>query len=346
MALPIKIIAAVATTTAAASAAAYIAINTQSVSGSADGTTTSASRPAHSSSAPTEPVNAPQNMKLCVAPDRVLHANREGEDHCPAGQEELQLAQSDQPACDLCDPFNPPSAESSGDVALDQLRNRIHDLEYHPYFEVLDAHDQPIFQLIPGGARFLNGDRVSVATVVASEESGVFSVFSGNRRDQASIGGSYDNVGVQFTEDDVPRLEVGRRHGGPFGLRITSSGGLIAGIGESRAGTGAMTIGSSIGQTLGILSIPDHRAMMTLLAARGSAVALAEAKIGGGLLDIANANGDSAVKMGHNGQRYGIVLAGPILGFPLVPRSGVTGSYFMGCASGERPACVPGVAEQ
>jgi hypothetical protein len=48
--------------------------------------------------------------------------------------------------------------------------------------------------------------------------------------------------------------------------------------------------------------------------------------------------------MGHNGNRYGIVLAGPVLGLPLVPRSALPGSYFMGCASGDKPACVPSVA--
>ena len=62
---------------------------------------------------------------------------------------------------------------------------------------------------------------------------------------------------------------------------------------------------------------------------------------GGGLLHIGNHAGPSAVKMGHNGHRYGIVMAGPIMGFPYVPRSGLPGSYFMGCASGERPACTP-----
>jgi hypothetical protein len=73
-------------------------------------------------------------------------------------------------------------------------------------------------------------------------------------------------------------------------------------------------------------------------------VGFTEATIGGGLMDLATASGAAAVRMGHNGHRYGIVLAGPVLGFPYVPRSGLPGSYFMGCASGQKPACIPEVA--
>jgi hypothetical protein len=36
---------------------------------------------------------------------------------------------------------------------------------------------------------------------------------------------------------------------------------------------------------------------------------------------------------------YGAVLAGPVLGFPHVPASGIPGSYLLGCAGG--PACHP-----
>ena len=38
------------------------------------------------------------------------------------------------------------------------------------------------------------------------------------------------------------------------------------------------------------------------------------------------------VKMGVAQDRYGIVLTGPKAGFPLIPGSGLPGSYIMGCA--------------
>jgi hypothetical protein len=75
-------------------------------------------------------------------------------------------------------------------------------------------------------------------------------------------------------------------------------------------------------------------------------ITLAESAIGGGLLRVDDWMGNPAVKMGHNDNRYGVVLAGPVLGPPMVPRLGVIGSYFMGCASGERPACMPSVPDR
>ena len=42
--------------------------------------------------------------------------------------------------------------------------------------------------------------------------------------------------------------------------------------------------------------------------------------------------------MGTNGNRYGVVMALP-QGLPYVPKSGLPGSYMLGCAPG--PACVP-----
>jgi hypothetical protein len=50
------------------------------------------------------------------------------------------------------------------------------------------------------------------------------------------------------------------------------------------------------------------------------------------------------VKFGVNQDRYGVVLAGPVSGFPLVPGSGLPGSYFLGCAGGDK--CGPGGGSQ
>jgi hypothetical protein len=82
-----------------------------------------------------------------------------------------------------------------------------------------------------------------------------------------------------------------------------------------------------------------------MIAASGNAAsggtALLEPRIGGGMFGLDDTGGNAAVKMGHNGNRYGIVLAGPRRGAPLITKSGLPGSYFMGCAAAVRPACVP-----
>ena len=251
---------------------------------------------------------------------------------------------SDDPP-DLPDEEDSPSPSRSNTSALADLENRIRDLETASYFEVVSPKTgNTIFRVGPGGARFFNEREEPVAAIGTTDEGGYFSARSPSGAD-ASIGTASGRAGVRFIEGRTSRTDLGTKQG-PFGLRFPAGDGLLAGLGESRAGSGAVLVGTATdGATQGSIVVSEGRAVvsMTKPASRGG-VAFAEAKIGGGLLDVATAGGMSAVKMGHNSQRYGIVLAGPALGFPYVPRSGLPGSYFMGCASGEKPACLPEVA--
>jgi hypothetical protein len=240
-----------------------------------------------------------------------------------------------------------PSPSRSNTSALADLEGRIRDLENASYFEVVSPKTgNTIFRIGPGGARFFNEREEPVAAIGTTDEGGYFSARSASGAD-ASIGTASGRAGVRIMEGRTSRIDLGTKQG-PFGLRFPAGDGLLAGLGESRAGSGAVLVGTATdGATEGSIVVSEGRAVvsMTKPASRGGVV-FAEAKIGGGLLDVATAGGLSAVKMGHNSQRYGIVLAGPALGFPYVPRSGLPGSYFMGCASGERPACLPEVASK
>lgn len=257
------------------------------------------------------------------------------------------------------EPFRDPwligPANGSGDTsgnsrlsgsALAELEKRIRDLESTSYFEVVSQRTQKtIFRVGPGGARFFNEAGVPVAALGTTNSGGFFTGRS-TAGAEASIGASGRRAGVRIVESGLTRAELGT-DAGPFALRFAGGNGLIAGIGESRAGSGALIVGTVAGVSEGSIVVSDSRALVSLTndAGPGGSV-FAEARIGGGLLDVAMAGGQSAVKMGHNGQRYGIVLAGPVLGVPYVPRTGVAGSYFVGCASGEKPACLPEVAQQ
>jgi hypothetical protein len=53
---------------------------------------------------------------------------------------------------------------------------------------------------------------------------------------------------------------------------------------------------------------------------------------------LTDANSKATVMMKTNNNRYGVVMALPP-GFPYVPKSGLPGSYILGCAGG--PSCVP-----
>lgn len=283
-------------------------------------------------------------MKLCVGGDRILRATPLGADECPDGQEELLLAwDSDERLCELCDPLAdpPPAPPGPDDPTLDALERRIRELENNAYFEVVTQDDVPVLRVGPGGVHLFNANGQAVAAIGRSDVGGFFTGRSPTRGSQVSIGASGNSAGVRVIEGDVSLLDLGKRDG-PFGLRFPSSAGLLAGIGESRAGSGAIVVGTIGGVTKASFTATDQRGMVAVFnQTPQGGVALTEALIGGGMFDLGDASGNSVVKMGHNGHRYGIVMTGPVLGPPYVPRLGIAGSYFMGCASEERPACEP-----
>lgn len=257
------------------------------------------------------------------------------------------------------DPFDDPwvigpadgSGAGSGNArlsssALSSLEKRIRDLEGRSYFEVVSQQtEKTIMRVGPGGARFFNEAGVAVAAIGTTDAGGYVTGRSPSGA-EASIGASGQSAGVRIFEKGLVRSELGTDNG-PFALRFPGGKGLIAGIGEARSGSGAVIVGTVPGVTEGAITVSDSRPMVSLTKDAGpGGLAFAEATIGGGFLHVVMAGGQSAVKMGHNGQRYGIVLTGPILGVPYVPRTGIPGSYFVGCASGEKPACLPEVAQQ
>jgi hypothetical protein len=237
----------------------------------------------------------------------------------------------------------PAEGRKSNNPALDALEARIRSLENTANFEVISENTgKVIFRVGPGGARFYNEAGVAVAAIGTTADGGYFTARSVSGR-EASIGASGRSAGVRIADGGLVRTELGTDEG-PFALRFPSGKGLIAGLGQSRAGSGAVLVGTLTGVNQGSITVTDGRAIVSVTNNGRGGAAFAEATIGGGFLEIAMAGGQSAVKMGHNDHRYGIVLTGPVLGIPYVPRTGIPGSFFVGCASGEKPACLPEVA--
>ncbi|HVZ19993.1 MAG TPA: hypothetical protein VG871_02965, partial [Vicinamibacterales bacterium] len=133
---------------------------------------------------------------------------------------------------------------------------------------------------------------------------------------------------------------LGRRETGTYSLRFMSSAGMVAGIGESQAGTGLIAVNDRGGRPRATISVVDGKGAFSVLNAAGETVAgLTVGQSGGGLLATADAAGEPIVKMGSSPKGYGVVLTGPAAGLPFVPKSGLPGSYLLGCAGG--PSCVP-----
>ena len=253
-----------------------------------------------------------------------------------------------------------PESTSKSD-ALTDLEERIGNLQYAPLFVVVDRQDKPIFTVTSSdywsAASVFNSNGQDVVSMGANTDGGYFSVRSDDGSTKARLGIDQEWAGLRISERvsetvtekgvtrdvirDAPRIELGGQAGGNYSLKFQGSAGLLAGIGESKAGTGAIVIGDSKGRKRASMLVGDEgKGLIGIFNAGGHGVAVLGEAVGnsGGSLVIGDAKSEPRVKMGTNDNRYGVVMTFP-LGFPYVPKSGLPGSYMLGCAGG--PSCVP-----
>ncbi|HSK09713.1 MAG TPA: hypothetical protein VK911_09055, partial [Vicinamibacterales bacterium] len=269
-------------------------------------------------------------------------------DGCPPGHDRRTLAGAEPQslACTDCDPWGsqqPTRQTDSGDGAdpIASLEQRLERLERSPLFTVIDQAGRPVFSVAPGRVTAYNAGQQVAATIIATDAGGYFKGISADRTLAASVGASGAQAGVRVYEGDRLRLTLGKQEAGNYSLTVPSGvRGAIAGIGESRAGSGALVVSDPAGQTKASLTLADGKGTAGVFSTSGIAIlSLTEGATAAGVLALGDAGGTPMVKMGVNDNRYGVVLAGPVLGFPLVPRSGLPGSYILGCAGGE--SCGP-----
>jgi hypothetical protein len=284
-----------------------------------------------------------EELVVCVGQDAIIRAPLP-QGGCPAGHRKVNLRPEEEEECPLCPPADGKEPDVSDNPALNDLERRVRALENAAYFEVIDDNEQPVFRVAPDGVSIFNRSGVAMAGFGVAQSGGYFTVSSGTALLEASIGAAGTKAGLQIVEDGLVRLTALAGEGSPPSLRIPSASGLIAGIGVSTAGPGALLVGELDGRLKASLTVPGGRGLLQLNSSdAGGQVSILEQGIGGGMFQIDNAQGNAAIKMGHLNHRYGIVLAGPTLGLPLVPKSGLPGSYFMGCGGQAPPACVPNV---
>ncbi len=279
---------------------------------------------------------------VCVGQDSVLRFIEKG-NGCPSGQNRLDLVQAEEEPLDWDDTGldDPVKKDGPDSAAIAELERRVRDLEERPLFEVVNKAGSPVFRVAPGTALVFNSGQTAVAAIRATPDGGYF---TGRSTDgfSASVGASGVRTGVRISEDGLPRVDLGKQAQGNYALTFPSpASGNIAGIGESQAGTGAIVVGNHAGTILASLTSSDGKGAIGVSNASGAAiVSLTEGATRGGLLAIGDATSEPMVKMGVAQDRYGIVLTGPKAGFPLIPGSGLPGSYIMGCA-GKGKDCGP-----
>ena len=281
------------------------------------------------------------DITICVGPDSVLRSPASG--ICSSGSDQVKLAGPEIKKLDNVDekdPLGPTKKEESKlDQELSELERRVNDIENSSLFEVVDKTGRVIFSVAPGRAQLYGAGKTPVAEMLAAAEGGGFVTRSADGGLEAVLGGYGDHAGLRLSEGGKARLDLLKQVTGNYSLRIRSGDGTIAGIGESRAGTGAIVVGDNQGQVRASLAVNDGKGAVNIFSSSGGAVSmLSQSANGGGLLVLTDASNTARVLMKNNDNRYGVVMTFPS-GFPYVPKSGLPGSYMLGCAGGS--ACGP-----
>jgi hypothetical protein len=282
---------------------------------------------------------------LCIAADGVLHA-ASPVGTCAPAQKAVALATPATTDCDT-DPLQggdckPPAPEGSDDLAALDYRLKV--LEKRPLFEVIDKNSRPIFQVAANRAVLMNTAGARMVELRVSDNGGM--LIARNLADSEVVLGVTGPVGgLTMTEGGVKRIQYGKQPAGNVSMLFSRGSTAIAGIGESRGLSGALVVSDQSGRPRALMSLLADKGSISIQNATAAPVlALTESASRAGLLAIGDATSEPMVKFGVNDDRYGVVLAGPVSGFPLVPNSGMPGSYFLGCAGGDK--CGPGGGNQ
>jgi hypothetical protein len=269
------------------------------------------------------------SLTVCVGPDSALRVTS-ADGRCAAGLRPTVVAAGPGWRSGSRGEAAPPSE------TLTDLGRRIEALENRSGFEVVDRAGRPILRVAPDGVRVYNTGGKEVAAIHVEGGGGSFTARSADGLLATTFGVSGARAGLWVSEGGVVRADAGRRPVGNYALRVLSnSGATVAAIGESNADTGAILIGDANERVRISLQLGAGRALFNLINRGGAPIAsLSEDASEAGMFQIGNAASDPMVKMDVSKSRYGVVLTGPVAGLPLVPSSGLPGSYLLGCGAG------------
>src|SRR2546423_13787962 len=159
------------------------------------------------------------------------------------------------------------SVARSDSEAIADLEKRISNLQSPTLFMVVDRQYKPIFKVDStdnwNSASVFSSAGQDVAIMLADADGGYFLVRSDDGSTKARLGIDKVWAGLRISERgtqtvtekgvthdvirDLARIELGGQEGGNYSLKFPAFVGLLAGIGESKAGSGALTIGDSNG---------------------------------------------------------------------------------------------------
>lgn len=213
------------------------------------------------------------------------------------------------------------------DARLQKLESRLKDLEYRDRQGTLRGRRvrAPFEVVTKQGGRLLRIEEQNVAFYNASEKLVVWieTDYSGGYLQAHTAGGDREvRIGAQgprshlvIRENGNDRVDLGRRENGRYSLQVYGpQNKIVAGIGQSEAGSGIVLIGDAAGTpkvSMSINKLTDGGTYLRVANNAGAMVGAMSAAAGGGQLQLTNAAGASMVEAGLTEANVGVVRTLP-----------------------------------
>ena len=260
---------------------------------------------------------------------------------CQAGERRLRLRQPNIEE-------KKEEEQAREDSRLKELQQRIKDLEERAAqgrlmgsrvvapFEVTNDDGNVVLRIEDGFVRFNNSMGKPVGRVVMSDSGSYYEARSATQNLQAFLGAEDNKVSLFIHENERKRIDLGRNDKGQFGLRVYEPGGkLVAGIGQSTAGDGVVTVNDTQGKQRAAMYVePKAGGVVEILNTADKSVAsIFATEAGNGQMRLFNQEGVPMVEAGVNASNVGVVRAGPAGFAPGVGILGLPGSFIAGKAA-------------
>ena len=210
---------------------------------------------------------------------------------------------------------------------LEKLERRLKDLEYRDRqgtlrgrrvrapFEVVTKNGRPLLRIEEQNVAFYNASGKLVVWIETDYSGGYLQAHTAGGDREVRIGAQGPRSHLVIREKGKDRVDLGRRENGRYSLQVYGpQNKMVAGIGQSAAGSGIMVIGDAAGTTKVLMSIHklgDGGTQLQVANAAGGMVGTMSAAGGGGQLQLTNAAGTSMVEAGLTEANVGVVRTLP-----------------------------------
>jgi hypothetical protein len=210
---------------------------------------------------------------------------------------------------------------------LQQLERRLKDLEYRDRqgtlrgrrvrapFEVVTKNGRPLLRIAEQNVAFYNASEKLVVWIETDQSGGHLQAHTAAGDREVMIGAQGGRSHLVIREKGNDRVDLGRRANGRYSLQVYGpQNKIVAGIGQSEAGSGIMLIGDAAGTTKILMSIhklTDGGTHLQVANGAGTFVGTMSAAAGGGQLQLTNAAGVSMVEAGLTEGNVGVVRTLP-----------------------------------